>query len=88
MKSKEYVVAIYIDRGIISLIEPDGTIGWYRQRGIQNIPKEYLDELISTGRLNDNWSMFKELPKNYYIYFEDESILGRAKPNFEYKNLK
>ena len=34
-KQREYLTAIEITGGIITLIEPDGTIGRYRQRGMQ-----------------------------------------------------
>ena len=46
---------------------------------------------VREGKLSSDYVRFKELPRNYRIYFEDETIMGRAQatfPNLErYKKL-
>lgn len=82
MNNREYLIAIHIDNGLITLIEPDGDIGMYRQRGIQRMTKNGLAILISNGALARDWANYKELPKNWSISFEDEEIMGKARATF------
>ena len=81
-KEREYLTAIEIDRGIIKLIEPDGSIGFYRQRGIKGLPEDFKIKLVSLGFLHPKYNEVKELPRNYSIAFEDEEIMGRAYAKF------
>lgn len=81
---REYITAISIEMGIITLIEPNGTIGLYRQRGIQRLDKHLESQLIAMGLLDSGWRQFKELPKNWSISFEDEEIMGKARATFPY----
>lgn len=76
--NREYLTAVHIINGIILLIEPDGSLGEYRQRGIQTLSPYAIQNEIKRGRLNANWKKFPELPKNYSIAFEDVEIMGRA----------
>ena len=79
---REYLTAIAIKSGIITLIEPDGDLGYYRQRHINQIdPKKRL-VLIKIGALDAKWADYKELPRNYSISFEDPEIQGRALASF------
>lgn len=75
---REYIIAISIDSGIITLIEPNGSISNYRQRGIQRLPKSIIATEIKAGNLNPLWEKIPELPRNYSIEFEDPEIMGRA----------
>lgn len=87
--NREYLIAISIDAGIITLIEPEGSIGYYRQRGINTIPDYNKRVLIANGLLDPNWSKVKELPKNWSIEFEDEEIMGKARATFPIpKNMR
>lgn len=79
---REYLVAIEIDAGLITLIMPDGYIGVYRQRGIGSLSDEEINILISKGYLDVEWRNYKELPKNWSISFEDEEIMGKARATF------
>ena len=84
-KEREYLNAVSIYSGIITMIEQDGTIGQYRQRGIGKLPRAVLMELVSAGKLDPYWWSCKELPSNYSISFEDEEIMGKARATFPYK---
>lgn len=75
---REYITAISIENGIILLIEPNGQLGMYHQRGIKTLTKPEINSEIRAGRLNPNWDNFPELPRNYSISFEDPEIMGRA----------
>lgn len=77
-----YLTAISIVAGIITLIDVDGQIVMYRQRGIQKFSDKQLKLLFSTGLLNPNWKMYRELPKNISISFEDPEIMGRAQASY------
>lgn len=79
---REYVTAVSIIGGIITLIEPTGDIGYYRQRGIEKITPEKRCTLIRIGALNIDWAKYKSLPRNYSISFEDPEIQGRALASF------
>lgn len=81
-EQREYLIAISIDKGLITLIDPNGEIGVYRQRGLKQFSKAQLDYLVQNGYLNPAWSNYKELPKNWSISFEDEEIMGKARVTF------
>ena len=81
-KERQYLTAIGIQKGIIGLIEDDGTIGYYRQRGIQRIETSKRAVLIKIGALDKDWASYKELPPHYSISFEDPDIMGRARASF------
>ena len=81
---REYLTAIAIEMGIITLIEPDGVIGFYRQRGIGSIEPAKQQQLIRQGLLDPRWRQAKELPRNWSIEFEDEEIMGKARATFPY----
>lgn len=83
-KQREYITAISIDRGIITLIEPDGSINYYRQRGMNTIPVNQIKVLIAKGLLDPNWKQVKELPKHYSISYEDEEIMGKARATYPF----
>ena len=76
--NREYLTAIAIHKGIIQLIDPDGQIVCYRQRGIQTLGKEIIASEIRKGYLHNLWQNYKELPANWSISFEDPEIMGRA----------
>lgn len=78
-----YITAISIDRGAIKLIEPDGSIGFYMQRGINSMTQEQLRSAIQKGLIDGRILTLKELPKNYSISFEDEEIMGKAEATFK-----
>ena len=83
--SREYLTAITIVGGIITLIEPDGSIGYYRQRGMTRANQVDLENLTKRGIIQSNWRNFKELPPHYSIAYEDTEIMGRAVATFSLK---
>lgn len=81
-KTREYLTAIAIDKGIIQLIKPDGNIGYYRQRGITKYTPDQVKNFVRKGLLIKQWDKCEELPYNWSISFEDEQIMGRAYATF------
>lgn len=81
-QERVYLTAISVVAGIITLIDVDGQIVNYRQRGIGKYSDKQLKVLMSTGLLNPSWKMYKELPKNISISFEDPEIMGRAQATY------
>jgi len=81
-KERVYLTAVTIECGIITLINEDGEIAHYRQRGIQRIDAKKRQLLIGYGFLHRNWNSVPELPSNYSICFEDEFIQGKARASY------
>ena len=77
-----YLTAISVVAGIVTLIDMDGQIVMYRQRGISKYSDKQIKVLVSTGLLHPNWKMYKELPKHISISFEDTEIMGRAQATY------
>ena len=81
-KEKEYLTAIDIRAGIIRLIEMDGSIGTYRQRGIEKYSPEQLAKLVGLGLLDAMWVRYPSLPGYKKITYEVPDIMGRARGTF------
>lgn len=82
---RKYLTATVIIAGIIELIDENGEIVYYRQRGINQIPQDVKVMLINKGMLNRYWANYKELPKYISISYEDEEVMGRASASFPTK---
>lgn len=80
---KQYITAISIQKGIINVIEPNGEIGAYAQKGIKTLSQASLHELIYKGALDPTALILTEIPANYNISFEEPSIMGRASKTFK-----
>ena len=81
-KQHIYLTAISIQAGIITVILDDGSLGYFRQRGIDKIPEYKKNQLIALGMLNPHWNTVKTLPSNISIEFEDEEIMGKARATY------
>lgn len=77
-----YLTAVTVTAGVILLIDTDGTLKKYRQRGIQKFTEKQLKVLISAGLLVPEWSKYPELPAHISISFEDPEIMGRAQATY------
>lgn len=87
MSRWETVTAICIWEGVIQLIEPNGTIGYYAQRGVHQLNQYQTKTAFEQGRLSAQALTLPELPANYSISFEDEEIMGKAEAKFNTKGL-
>lgn len=81
-KERQYLTAVSIIGGIITLIDLDGNIKYYRQRGIGKLTDGQRQGLIAMGLLQRNWSMFSELPSYISISFEDPESMGKARASY------
>jgi len=81
-KEREYLTAITIIGGVITLINYEGTICYYRQRGISKFTDKQRQILINAGILQRNWEQYPELPRHISISFEDPTIMGRARATY------
>lgn len=81
-QERQYLTAISIVSGIITLIDYNGNICNYRQRGIGKFTEKQRQVLISAGLLQRNWEQFKELPSYITISFEDPEIMGKARATY------
>lgn len=80
---REYITAISITRGLVLLIDLDGEIRAYRQRGINTLTQGEINKEVQMGRLISTWETYNELPKNYSISFEEPRIMGRAVATYQ-----
>lgn len=85
IKEIKKLTAISVINGVITLIDENGMIRQYRQRGISKLPITLFMSLVNNGILHEDCLNFNELPSNYSISFEDERIMGKAKANFNIK---
>lgn len=81
-KEREYLTAITICGGIISLIDYNGNVCYYRQRGINKLNDKQRKILINMGLLHRNWEQYKELPSHISISYEDPEIMGKARASY------
>jgi hypothetical protein len=81
-KERQYLTAVTICGGIITLIDYEGNICYYRQRGINKFTEAQRKVLISSGLLQRNWEQYKELPSHISISFEDPDIMGKARATY------
>lgn len=81
-KERQYLTAVTIVSGIITLIDYNGNICYYRQRGISRLSDKQRQVLINAGLLQRNWEKYKELPSYISISFEDPSVMGKARATY------
>lgn len=88
--AKRSLMAVSIDGGIITLINEEGEIKEYLQRGVYTMSEEKTRRLIGLGLLNKRWNDYDELPEDVSIYYEDEEIIGKANvtyPDIDIDNI-
>ncbi len=76
---KDYLTAVSIECGIITLLDKDGCMVQYRQRGIERMGDEQRGLLIAMGMLCRTWELYPELPGDIALSFEDPTIMGIAR---------
>lgn len=81
-KERQYLTAVSIVGGIITLIDYNGNIRYFRQRGIKKLTDSQRQKLIYLGLLQKNWETFAELPSHISISFEDPEVMGRARASY------
>lgn len=73
------LTAVSVYKGIITLIDENGEIQHYLQRGIEKMTLKRKAELGRKNLLDFNGAVaYKDLPPNISIEFEDTQIQGRA----------
>lgn len=75
------LTAVSIYMGVIQVINKDGSIGFYAQRGIKKLKPDEQAYAIENGIINPKAFSLRELPRNYSVRFED-SCMGRPVVNF------
>ena len=85
MSERKNLTVFSLTAGIIGLVNEDGDIVYYRQRGITNLDIATRQELIRLGLLYRTWYNFEELPRDIKIHYEDEEVLGQACAVYPYK---
>ena len=81
-QERQFLTAITVVAGLITLIDENGQIAIYRQRGIQKYSEGQIKVLMNAGLLDPRWRMYKELPKHISIFFEDPEVMGKAQATY------
>lgn len=84
-KQRRFLTAVSVVGGIITLINEQGDIETYTQRGIRKLDQNKIKACVQRGMLAPNWQCFHELPSNISISFEDPEVMGRARATFPIK---
>ena len=84
-KQRRFLTAISVVGGIITLINEQGDIETYTQRGIRKLDQNKIKACVQRGMLAPNWKCLPELPSNISISFEDPELMGRARATFPIK---
>lgn len=72
MKERIILTAIWVDRGIVGVICPDGKIRTFRQSGITKIAKSaQFNEYVKRGLLREDVMEYPVIPENVRIYIEN-----------------
>ena len=79
------VTAVAIQKGVIRVIEPNGLLRDYAQRGLSKYSDEMKLKSLREGIITQYTLTLRELPKNYSISFECPEIQGRAYATFNPK---
>lgn len=82
-----YVTLVSYDRGIISVVNPDGKIGTYTQRGVHKLNEMQYRMAVGAGMLRPDARNFKDFPKEFTLNNERPDIMGRVKVTFNIEQL-
>jgi hypothetical protein len=83
-----HLTAISTHRGIIKIIELSGSIGFYRQKGIEKLSDIVREEQVEWGWLDQNWSLAPVLPEHYKVSYEEPEIMGRFYRTYQVRNRR
>lgn len=78
-----YATVVQIRKGIITLIENDGSLGFYRQRGLNRLSEADKMALVQSGYLDSRYKDIRELPSKYRLKSECEEITGKPRVTFK-----
>ena len=88
-KKNKVLTAISIYKGVITLIDEDGEVKHYLQRGIESMTMMKKAELGRQNLLDFDASLaYKDLPKDISIEFEDPSVQGKVYVTYNEKREK
>jgi hypothetical protein len=76
--TRHYADVINYEKGLITLVQEDGSVGVYTQRGIKELSPLEKSREVKAGRLDPNFMNFRELPGNYTLVFEAPEITGKC----------
>ena len=85
-KERQWLTAVQIVDGIITLIDDNGRIVRYRQRGLGQFTEDEKKIMMNIGLLDKHATELKEIPSHISIQFECPDIQGKAQAKFPSKN--
>jgi len=85
LDGKYEVLTLNISGGIITLLDEEGNLSYYKQKGIARMGRDRKERLIREGVLDREVDRFKALPSKYRLVWEDASVMGRPEDTFKIK---
>lgn len=74
--TRELVTGISVEKGVISVIDPNGDTKMFRHPLIGGMTPEEVKERIEKGELAENLFDFDAFPNNWEIETEEPEITG------------
>lgn len=83
LDGKYEAMVISIHMGVITMLDEYGNLVYYKQRGIARMGKANKEKLIQMGRLDPEIDLFRPLPSQYKLVWEDGSVMRKPEETFK-----
>lgn len=77
IKDKVRVTGVWYRRGLVCVIESNGEMVVYLQKGINELTEIERHRFINYGVIVSDWKNFKVIPSNHSIITDDISVTGK-----------
>lgn len=74
--NKETVLGIAVEKGVISVVDPDGNVRVYRHPLVDQMSIGEVTEKMQKGELAENLFDYHAFPSNWEIETEEPEITG------------
>ena len=78
----EIVTGIAVDKGVISVIDPEGVVRMYRHPLVEKLAITEVQRMIDDGTLADNLFDYHAFPSDWEIETEEPDITGDLATTF------
>lgn len=82
-----YVDLVSFDKGVITVVKPDGQVGVYVQRGVHKLDMMQFRTAVGVGMLRADAMNFAEFPREFTLVNERPDIMGKVRVTFNINQL-
>lgn len=82
-----YVDLVSFDKGVITVVKPDGQVGVYVQRGVHKLDTMQFRTAVGIGMLRTDAKNFTEFPREFTLVNERPDIMGEVRVTFNLNQL-